>query len=151
MTAPSVGRVLIVDDEVELMTALCESLTTQGYEALGRTSAHEALALLQEQDIDLLVCDLMMSEMDGMALLRVALDIDPNLGGIIMTGQDTMQTAADAMQVGAFDYISQAIQAPSVTPHSGACLAGASVAYGKYATAPDGGDLRTGPGDCLYT
>ena len=35
MTAPSLGRVLIVDDEVELMTALCESLTDQGYEALG--------------------------------------------------------------------------------------------------------------------
>ena len=58
MTAPSLGRVLIVDDEAELMTALCESLTDQGYEALGRTSAHEALTLLHEQDIDLLVCDL---------------------------------------------------------------------------------------------
>ena len=55
MTAPSLGRVLIVDDEVELMTALCESLTDQGYEALGRTSAQEALALLQGEDIDLLV------------------------------------------------------------------------------------------------
>ena len=54
MTAPSLGRVLIVDDEVELMTALCESLTDQGYEALGRTSAQEALGLLQEEDVDLL-------------------------------------------------------------------------------------------------
>ena len=52
MTAPSLGRVLIVDDEVELMTALCESLTDQGYEALGRTSAQEALALLQGEDSD---------------------------------------------------------------------------------------------------
>ena len=43
MTAPSLGRVLIVDDKVELMTALCESLTDQGYEALGRKSAQEAL------------------------------------------------------------------------------------------------------------
>ena len=59
MTIPHLGRILIVDDEVELMTALCESLTDQDYEALGRTSAHEALTLLQEQDIDLLVCDLM--------------------------------------------------------------------------------------------
>ncbi len=73
MTAPSLGRVLIVDDEVELMTALCESLTEQGYEVLGRTAAHEALLLLQEEDIDLLVCDLMMPEMDGIALLRAAL------------------------------------------------------------------------------
>jgi DNA-binding NtrC family response regulator len=90
MPAPSLGRVLIVDDEVELMTALCESLTDQGYEALGRTSAHEALALLQEQDIDLLVCDLVMPDMDGIALLRAALDIDPYLAGVIMTGQGTV-------------------------------------------------------------
>jgi PAS domain S-box-containing protein len=97
--------VLIVEDEVELMTALCESLTDQGYEALGRTSAHESLALLQERDIDLLVCDLMMPEMDGIALLRAALEIDPHLVGIIMTGQGTIETAVDAMKVGAFDYV----------------------------------------------
>ena len=90
MTAPNLGRVLIVDDEVELMTALCESLTDQSYEALGRTSAQEALALLQEEDIDLLVCDLMMPEMDGIALLRAALNIDPHLVGVIMTGHGTI-------------------------------------------------------------
>src|SRR5438445_2828383 len=105
MTAPGLGRVLIVDDEVELMTALCESLTDQGYETLGRASAQEALVLLQEEDIDLLVCDLMMPEMDGIALLRAALDIDPHLVGMIMTGQGTIQTAVDAMKVGAFDYV----------------------------------------------
>src|SRR6266566_447624 len=105
MATPNLGRILIVDDEVELMTALCESLTDQGYEALGRTSAHEALALLQEQDVDLLVCDLMMPEMDGIALLCAALDIDPHLVGMIMTGQGTIQTAVDAMKVGAFDYV----------------------------------------------
>src|SRR6266571_168824 len=105
MTAPSLGRVLIVDDEDELMTALCEALTDQGYEALGRTSAQEALGLLQKEDVDLLVCDLMMPEMDGIALLRAALDIDPHLVGMIMTGQGTIQTAVDAMKVGAFDYV----------------------------------------------
>src|SRR5437764_14409338 len=116
MTAPSLGRVLIVDDEVELMTALCESLTDQGYEALGRASAQEALALLQEEDIDLLVSDLMMPEMDGITLLRAALDIDPHLVGIIMTGQGTIQTAVDAMKVGAFDYVLKPFRLQTVLP-----------------------------------
>ena len=116
MPAPSLGRVLIVDDEVELMTALCESLTDQGYEALGRTSAHEALALLQEQDIDLLVCDLVMPEMDGIALLRAALDIDPYLAGVIMTGQGTIQTAVDAMKVGAYDYVLKPFRLQALLP-----------------------------------
>src|SRR5712691_1095138 len=116
MTAPSLGRVLIVDDEVELMTALCESLTDQDYEVMGKTSAHEALTLLHEQDIDLLVCDLMMPEMDGIALLRAALDIDPHLVGIIMTGQGTIQTAVDAMKVGAFDYVLKPFRLQTMLP-----------------------------------
>jgi signal transduction histidine kinase/DNA-binding response OmpR family regulator len=116
MIAPSLGRVLIVDDEVELMTALCESLTDQGYQALGRTSAHEALALLQEQDVDLLVCDLMMPEMDGIALLRAALEIDPHLMGIIMTGQGTTRRAVDAMKVGAFDYVRKPCRLHALLP-----------------------------------
>src|SRR5512145_2287675 len=116
MIALSLGRLLIVDDEVELMTALCESLTDQGYQALGRTSAHEALALLQEQDIDILLCDLMMPEMDGIALLRAALDIDPHLIGIIMTGQGTMRSVLDAMQVGAFDYVRKPCKLRALLP-----------------------------------
>jgi FixJ family two-component response regulator len=116
MTAPNLGRVLIVDDEVELMTALCESLTDQSYEALGRTSAPEALALLQEEDIDLLVCDLMMPEMDGIALLRAALNIDPHLVGVIMTGHGTIQTAVDAMKVGAFDYVLKPFRLQALLP-----------------------------------
>src|SRR2546426_1127810 len=116
MTVPSLGRVLIVDDEVELMTALCESLMDQGYEALGRASAQEALALLQEEDIDLLVCDMMMPEMDGITLLRAALDIDPHLVGIIMTGQGTIQTAVDAMKVGAFDYMLKPFRLQALLP-----------------------------------
>jgi CheY-like chemotaxis protein len=116
MIAPSLGRVLIVDDEVEVMTALCESLTDHGYQALGRTSAHEALALLQEQDVDLLMCALTMPEVDGIALLRAALDIDPDLMGILMTGQGTTQTAMDAMQVGAFEYVRKPCRLQALLP-----------------------------------
>jgi PAS domain S-box-containing protein len=105
MTTPRLGRILIVDDEVELMTALCETLAEQGYEVVGKSSPGEALAFLQAEDVDLLLCDLMMPEMDGIALLRAALDVDPCLVGIIMTGQGTIQTAVDAMKVGAFDYV----------------------------------------------
>jgi PAS domain S-box-containing protein len=116
MTIPKRGNVFIVDDEVELMTALCEVLTEQGYDARGFASASEALARLQEQDIDLLLCDLMMPEMDGITLLQAALDIDPNLVGIIMTGQGTIQTAVEAMKVGAFDYVLKPFRLQTLLP-----------------------------------
>jgi PAS domain S-box-containing protein len=116
MTTPHLGRLLIVDDEVALMTALCEMLTEQGYEAVGFSSPLEALKLLQEQDFDLLLCDLMMPEMDGISLLRAALDTDPDLVGIIMTGQGTIQTAVDAMKIGAFDYVLKPFKLQALLP-----------------------------------
>jgi PAS domain S-box-containing protein len=111
-----VGRVLIVDDEAELMTALCEKLAEQGYETAGFTSGAEALEALREHDYDLLLTDLMMPGMDGIELIRAGLEIDPNLVGIIMTGQGTVQTAVEAMKIGAFDYILKPFKLNSLLP-----------------------------------
>jgi len=99
------GRVLVVDDESELTAALAEMLSKQGYDTQEVNQGQAALSLLNEQSFDILLADLMMPEMDGITLLRSALEIDPNLVAIIMTGQGTVQTAVEAMKSGAFDYI----------------------------------------------
>src|SRR5438874_13350454 len=93
------GSLLVVDDEVELMLALCESLREEGFHAAGVTRADEALAELHKGDFDLLLSDLMMPGTDGIHLLRQALQTDPNLVGIIMTGQGSIQTAVEALEV----------------------------------------------------
>ena len=103
MAKSSLGRLLIVDDEVELMNALCETLAVQDYEVVGKTSGQDGLGALESQTFDLLLSDLMMPGMDGIQLLRQALGIDPQLVGIIMTGQGTVQTAVEAMKLVAFD------------------------------------------------
>ena len=106
MAETTLGRLLVVDDEVELMNALCETLADQGYVTEGATDPKAGLKALAEMEYDLLLSDLMMpGGMDGIALLREALKLDPNLVGIIMTGQGTIQTAVEAMKVGAFDYL----------------------------------------------
>jgi DNA-binding NtrC family response regulator len=94
-----------VDDEVELMRALCDSLAANGFAPTGLCDPTEAVEALRGGDFDLLLTDLMMPQMDGIQLLKAALGIDPNLVGIIMTGQGTIPTAVEAMKVGAFDYI----------------------------------------------
>lgn len=101
----NLGRILVVDDEQELMTVLCEALAGKGYETEGFTSGEKALEVLRNQDFDILLTDLMMPGMDGIALFKDALKIDNNIVSIIMTGQGTVQTAVEAMQSGAFDYI----------------------------------------------
>jgi signal transduction histidine kinase/FixJ family two-component response regulator len=105
MNRPSVARLLIVDDESALMTALCNTLETEGYATTGFTSARQALEKLRERQFDLLLTDLMMPEMDGIALLRAAQEIDRDLAGIVMTGHGTIDTAVRALRDGALDYV----------------------------------------------
>ena len=114
--APIRERLLIVDDESALLDALCKTLAERGYETQGFTEAHTALTALRTHDFDVLLCDLMMPGMDGIALLRAALEIDPNLVGIIMTGQGTVQTAVEAMQVGALDYVLKPFRLSALEP-----------------------------------
>lgn len=112
----TIGRIIVVDDEAELMSALCEMLTGQGYETAGFLTGAEALTVLKEQEFDLLLTDLMMPIMDGIELIRAGLDIDPNLIGIIMTGHGTVQTAVEAMKTGAFDYILKPFKLNTLLP-----------------------------------
>ena len=113
---PTVGRVLVVDDEVELKNALVDALTAQSYEVSGFTNGEEALAALRLEDFDLLISDLMMPEMDGITLIKAAMEIDPHLVGIIMTGQGTIQTALDAMKAGTFDYVLKPFRLQTLMP-----------------------------------
>jgi two-component system cell cycle sensor histidine kinase/response regulator CckA len=110
------GQILVVDDEVELKTALVEMLNALGYTAQGCTSGRDALEYLRKQNFDVLLSDLMMPEMDGVALLDAALEIDQHLICIIMTGQGTIQTAVDAMKVGAFDYVLKPFRLQALLP-----------------------------------
>src|SRR5262245_61548196 len=96
------GSLLIVDDEIELMRALCESLGEHGFAVQGFSKPAEAIDVLRDGDFDILLSDLMMPGTDGIQLLKLALEIDPNLIDIIMTGQGTIQTAVEAMKSGAF-------------------------------------------------
>jgi DNA-binding NtrC family response regulator len=117
MTAPTHhGRVLVVDDEVELMKALCDSLGDEGYRVKGVTDPQAGLNEMRKGEFDLLLSDLMMPGMDGIQFLREALELDPNLLGIIMTGHGTVQTAVEAMKLGAFDYILKPFKLQTILP-----------------------------------
>ena len=116
MSTHSVAKLLIVDDEAAQMKALCNTLESEGYAPTGFTSANKALEVLREQEFDLVLTDLMMPEMDGIALLRAAVEIDSNLVGIVMTGHGAIDTAVDAMKAGALDYILKPFKLSSILP-----------------------------------
>ena len=116
MTRSPIARLLIVDDEPALMTALCNTLEIEGYATTGFTSARQALETLRERQFDLLLTDLMMPEMDGIALLRVAQEIDRDLAGIVMTGHGTIETAVRALRDGALDYVLKPFRLDNLLP-----------------------------------
>jgi CheY-like chemotaxis protein len=81
--ALSPGRILIVDDEASLVTALLSTLREHGYTVVGATMPGDALEILRRQPIDVMLTDLHLPEMDGIALLRAALEIEPGLSVIL--------------------------------------------------------------------
>jgi signal transduction histidine kinase len=119
----AIARLLIVDDEAANMRALCDTLEPEGYVTQGFTSGHEALAALREQQFDLLLTDLMMPEIDGIALLRASREIDRNLACIVMTGHGTIATAVSALKAGALDYIVKPFRMNNILPALARALA----------------------------
>jgi hypothetical protein len=110
------ARLIIVDDEPVQTKALCDTLADEGFETAGFVSARAALDVMKSRRFDLLLADLSMPEMDGIALLRAAREIDHDLVGIIMTGEGTIATAVEAMKVGATDYILKPFKLSAILP-----------------------------------
>src|SRR5687768_11448159 len=110
------ARILIVDDEGANTRALCSTLADNGYEPSGFTSGADALDAMKKSEFELLLTDLMMPGIDGIAMLRGALELDPDIAGIVMTGQGTITTAVEAMKTGAIDYILKPFQLSVILP-----------------------------------
>lgn len=99
------GTVLVVDDETDVVNTIQSYLSEKGYKTFGCTSGKSALEALKKYDFDLLLSDLAIPDMNGIQLLQSALEIDPHLIGIIITGKGTIQSAVDALKAGAFDFL----------------------------------------------
>ncbi|MGB6486170.1 MAG: response regulator [Steroidobacteraceae bacterium] len=105
MDSEAINRLLVVDDEAAQVQALCHTLEDEGYSVKGFTSAAAAVDTLRPGAFDIVLTDLTMPGMDGIAFLNAARAIDPGLVGIVMTGHGTIATAVEAMKAGALDYI----------------------------------------------
>jgi len=99
--------ILIVDDEKNYLVILEALLAPEGYEIITEDDALNALRLIRETDLDLVITDMKMPGMDGMELLEEAKKIDPGLPVIIMTAYGTIEMAVEAMKKRAYDYITK--------------------------------------------
>ena len=99
--------ILIVDDEKNYLVVLEALLSPEGYEIVTSEKAQEALRVIQEADVDLVLTDMKMPGMSGMELLEEAKKIKPEVPVIMMTAYGTIEMAVEAMKKHAYDYITK--------------------------------------------
>jgi len=98
-------RLLLVDDEVHTTDMMKETLSRPEYEIKTAYNAESGLSLVKKESFQLVITDIVLPRMDGIELLRRIKDFNPNIGVIIMTAYGTVESAVNAMKIGAFDYV----------------------------------------------
>lgn len=98
-------RVLLVDDESEFLETLVKRLTKRKLSVIGVTSGEEAIRVLKDTPIDIVVLDVKMPGMGGLETLREIKKGNPLVEVIMLTGHANMEVAIEGMELGAFDYL----------------------------------------------
>ncbi len=99
------ARLLVIDDEEIVLKSCRKILEAEGHQVFIALSGQEAFALLTKEPIDVVITDIKMPGMDGMEVLERMKKEYPDILVIMITGYSTVQSAVQAMKLGAFDYI----------------------------------------------
>ncbi|PLR83661.1 sigma-54-dependent Fis family transcriptional regulator [Bacillus canaveralius] len=100
-------KLLVVDDEKDLLELLVKRLKRKGYDVDSAENAEMALPLLKERYYDVAVYDIRLPIVDGITLLKETKKIQPEMEVLMLTGHGTIETAIEAMKFGAFDYLTK--------------------------------------------
>lgn len=101
------SKVLVVDDEKSIRLTLCAFLRLEGYEAFDASDAHEAIEIVNNNAIDVVVTDIVMPGISGVDLINDIRAVSKDIRIIVMTGEPTLETAVQSVQRGASDYLSK--------------------------------------------
>ena len=107
------ARILVADDEEGVRTFIAESLALDGHQVAEAGNGEAALQQLNARTFDLLITDLRMPNVDGMTLVRSVRAQQPELEVIVVTAHGSVETAVEAMKLGAFDYLQKPIDSPA--------------------------------------
>ncbi|MGE0791610.1 MAG: sigma-54-dependent transcriptional regulator [Sandaracinaceae bacterium] len=100
-------QVLVADDELNLRRVLSAQLTRDGYDVVAVEDGERALEALEQHHVDVIISDLRMPKVDGLTLLRRVVATHPEIPVILITAHGTVDTAVEALKIGAFDYITK--------------------------------------------
>ena len=106
---PSQLKLLVVDNEAAHARAMTESLEKVGYTCEVATSGPEAARLIELETYDIIITDMVMNDVDGMKILKLAKERLPDCEVVMVTGHATVPVAVEAMQQGAFNFLEKPI------------------------------------------
>ncbi len=107
-------KILIVDDEPDMLSGCSKILSALGNNPYPVPDGIQAIKLLQNEEFDLVFCDLLMPDFDGMQVLEVVQKLAPNTPVIIFSAYGTIDRAVSAMKAGAFDFIEKPFEAENL-------------------------------------
>lgn len=99
------GAILVAEDQDTARESLCELLREEGYQVYEAADGDGALKIIEEVDLDIVLTDLKMPGRDGIEILKAVKELSPQTMVLIMTAHATVETAVEAMRLGAQDYI----------------------------------------------
>ncbi|MEO0417127.1 MAG: response regulator, partial [Verrucomicrobiota bacterium] len=101
------ANVLIIDDEAPILNLMAKACETAGHTVTAVLSEPEALAALDREAPDLMIVDLVLGDKSGMDLVRSTTQRFPDTKVVMVTGHGSVETAVEAMRLGAFDYLTK--------------------------------------------
>jgi DNA-binding NtrC family response regulator len=100
-------KILLVDDEPSILSVLCTVLRSEDYEVTAAADGQQAIELIKSNDFDLVISDIRMAPINGMDILKVVHQERPDVSVIMLTAYGSVETAIEALKLGAFDYVTK--------------------------------------------
>ncbi len=98
-------KILVIDDELIIRTSCERTLSPEGYEVWSAASGKEAIEFLEKESFGAILLDLKMPDMDGIEVLKIIMEKWSDTKVVIITGYSTVETAVQALRLGAFNHI----------------------------------------------
>jgi len=100
-------KIILVDNEASILSVLSTVLKVEGYEVKSCRDVNKAMEIIGQEDFDLLISDIRMTPLSGMDLLKWIRKEKPDISVIMLTAYGSVETAIEAMKLGAFDYVTK--------------------------------------------
>ncbi len=105
----NVGSLFVVDDDKNICEAMADYLRGLGHRTETALTCHDAIGRMQEYPFDVVICDVNLPDQDGFQLLEWAVKHKPDTSVILLTGYGTIESAVEAIRLGAFDYLTKPV------------------------------------------